>query len=144
MSGFFLMAAIRTEENQRDLPRHVKRSEQCAGAAEIERNLRHRPAVRGMEDFVLAPETGEEQRKARERQHADGIDCERDGHEFFESAHFAHVLFLMAAMNHGRGTEEQQRFEECVGNQVEHAHRHAADAEMLLAEIQVGPADGRD
>src|ERR1035437_5657442 len=123
------MAAIRTKENERDLARHVKRREQRAGAAEIKRNLRHRPAMRGMENFVLAPEAGEEQRKARERQHADGVSRERQRHEFFQSAHFADVLFLMAAVDDRAGTEEQQRLEKSVRDEMKHADRHAADAE---------------
>src|SRR5664280_1717300 len=97
MRRFFLMTAIRTEKHERYLPRHVKRGEQCTSAAQQKWNMRHRPVMRGMKYFVLAPETGEEQRKASERQHADGINRERHRHIFFQSAHFADVLFLMAA-----------------------------------------------
>ena len=46
----------------------------------------------------------------------------------------------MAAVDDRAGAEEQQRLEERVGDQMEHAHRHAADAEAHhhVAELRDG------
>ena len=50
------------------------------------------------------------------------------------------VLLLMAAVNHRAGAEEQQRLEERVRDEMEHAHRHAADAQAHhhVAELRNG------
>ncbi len=85
--------------------------------------------MRSVQNFVLAPEAGEEQRKSAQRQHADGIRRERHRHELLQPAHAANVLLLVAAVDHRAGAQEQQRLEERVRDQMEHADRHAADAQ---------------
>src|SRR5438445_12105271 len=85
--------------------------------------------MRGMENFVLAPETGEEKRKADKRQQADGISDKRERHEFAEAAHPADVLLVMAAVDDRACAHEQQRFEEGMRDEMEHPDRYAAHSQ---------------
>ena len=57
-----------------------------------------------------------------------------------EAAHAANVLLLVAAVNHRARAEEEQRLEECVRDQVEHADGDAAQAEAghHVAELRNG------
>ncbi len=43
-----------------------------------------------------------------------------DWHRLAQRTHFSHVLLVMHAVNHRARTQEQQRFEECVGNHMEY------------------------
>ena len=54
---------------------------------------------------------------------------EGDGHVLAQAAHAADVLLAGAAVDDGAGAEEEQGFEEGVGDEVEHADGGAADAE---------------
>ena len=96
--------------------------------------------LRGFENAILRPETGEEDRKSAQRQHADGVGDEGERHVDLEAAHAANVLLLVAAVNHRARAEEQERFEERVRDQVEHAHGDAAHAEAghHVAELRDG------
>ena len=96
--------------------------------------------LRGFEDAVLRPEAGEEDRETAQRQHADGIGDERERHVDFEAAHAANVLLLVAAVNHRARAEEQERLEEGVRDEVEHADGDAAEAEAghHVAELRDG------
>jgi hypothetical protein len=96
--------------------------------------------MRGVEDCVLRPEAGEEEWEAAEREHADGIDREGDGHVLAQAAHAADVLLAGAAVDDGACAEEEQGFEEGVGDEVEHADGDSADSEAHhhVAELRDG------
>ena len=87
------------------------------------------PTMSGVKDLVLAPETGEENRHAAQGHHTDSIGGEGQRHEFAQPAHGADILLLMAAVNDGTGPHEKQGLEEGVGDEMEHAYRHAAHTE---------------
>src|SRR5258706_1774465 len=124
-------------KHEHDLPRHVKRSQKGGKHAEIKRNVRHAPTVRRMQNGVLAPETGEHQRKAAEREHTDRIGRKRYRHEFAQLTHAAYVLFVMASVNYRARAEKQQRLEKRVGDEMEHANRHTAYSQTQHHEAQL-------
>ena len=68
----------------------------------------------GVENFLLGPTTGEEKRDAAQRHHTDCVRSKRHRHELPQATHFANVLFALASVNDGAGTEKQKRFEEAV------------------------------
>ena len=120
--------ATLAEEHVPHLSRHVERREERAAQPHQERPLARLPQPRGVQDLVLAPEAGEQQRESRERQHANGVGRERHGHELTQAAHAPDVLLLVTAVNDRAGAEEEQRLEERVREQMEHPDRDATDA----------------
>jgi hypothetical protein len=129
-----------SEEDVADLAGHVEGGEQRAEGRHVERRLRDGPVVGGVEDGVLRPEAGEDQREAAEGEHADGVGGEGKGHVAAEAAHAADILLAPAAVDNGACAEEEEGLEECVGDEVEHADRRAADAEAEhhVAELRDG------
>ena len=83
----------------------------------------------GVQDFLLRPRSGKEERHAAERHHADGVGEKSHRHEPAQAAHFANVLLVVAAVNDRAGAEEQERLEKTVGEQMHDAGRDAAHAE---------------
>ena len=59
-----------------------------------------------MQNGILAPEAGEEERKSAQREHAHGIHKEGDGHVLAQASHAADILLAGAAVNDGACTEE--------------------------------------
>ena len=61
-------------------------------------------------------------------------------HQLCEPAHAAHVLLMVHAVDNRTGTEEQQRLEEGVGEEVEHRRLISADTcrEEHVAELRTG------
>ena len=93
----------------------------------------------GSEDFIFREEAGQ-RRHARQRQRANHVDGEGRLHAPAQPAHQAR--FLRAERMQDRpGGEEQQRFEESVCDQVEHARRVSARTDRRDHEPQL--ADGR-
>src|ERR1043165_4588154 len=88
-----------SEEHVEDLPRHVKGGQKRAEQSQVKRPVRNAPEMRVMEDFVLAPKTGKDQRHAAKGHHANSVSGKSHWHEFAQPAHAANVLFFMAAMN---------------------------------------------
>ena len=127
-------------EDVADLARHVEGGKQRANGSHVKRRVRERPVVGGVEDFVLAPEAGEEQREAAEREHADRVGGEGKRHESAQTAHVADVLLAIAAVDDGACAEEEQCLEEGMRDEMEHAHGNAADAEAHhhVAELRDG------
>ncbi len=117
------------EEHVAHLPRHVERRQQRAAHQHIKGPVPQVPVLRRFQNAVLRPEAGEQQRKTTKRQHAHRIRNKGQRHIALQSAHPAHVLFLVAAVDHRTRAHKEQRLEERVRNQVEHAHRHAAHAQ---------------
>ena len=52
-----------------------------------------------------------------------------DGHFFQQAAHFPDVLFVVAGVDDRAGTEEEQRLEPCMGEEVEHARLAGDEAD---------------
>ena len=135
-------------ERQKDQPEHVhggqKRRDNCdepqqAMAAD------ERPE----QDLVLAEETGQ-QGHARNRKRADEERPVRDRELALEPAHAAKILLASQCVNHGAGSEEQQRLEECVrvemkdpGAECADAHRQEHVAELGDGRIREDPLDVR-
>ena len=115
-------------EDVAHLTRHVEGRQQRTKCGHVERDTGDAPRECGVEDFVLAPEAGEE-REATQREHAAGVRHEGDRHELADAAHVTDILLARAAVNDGASTEEEQRLEEGVRDEVEHADCGATDAE---------------
>ena len=101
--------------------------------------IRGAPTIRlvhGLYDEIFGVEARQEG-STDQRQRTDPTrDC-RDGHHLSETAHLAHVLFVVHADDHRTGSQEQQRFEERMRHQVEDrraisrgAERHGHVAEL--------------
>ena len=135
-----LLAAPIAEENVGHLAGHVKGGQQHAKDQHVERRPGHAPVLGRLQNAVLAPEAGEEQRKPAQRQHSDRIGDKGQRHINLEPAHTPDVLLSVAAVNHGPRAQEQKRFEKGVGNQMEDAYRNAAHAEAghHVAELRDG------
>src|SRR5580704_5881578 len=84
--------------------------------------------MRGFEDAVLRPESGENWNTAQ-RQHADGVGDKSQRHVGAKTTHAANVLLFVAAVYHRARAEKKQRLEERMRDQVEHADSDAADTE---------------
>ncbi len=71
----------------------------------------------GVEDFIFGPETGEGE-DAGESEAADEHGDVGDGHDFADAGHFADVEFAAHGVHDGTCGEEQEGFEEGVGEDV--------------------------
>ncbi len=92
-----------------------------------------------LDDGVLGEIAGGE-REAGKRQRADDHDDVSERDAVLEAAHGANVLLVMHGVDHGAGAEEQQRLEEGVREQMEHADRIGPDAhgDEHVAELRAG------
>ena len=72
------------------------------------------------DDFILGEEAGEtDEGNAGEGDAADEHADVGDGHDLADAGHFADVEFAAHGMHDGAGGEEQESFEEGVGEDVE-------------------------
>ena len=116
------------EKDVHHLAGHIERGENNTREHQIMRQRGTRPTCRGMQDFLFRPAAGEKERHAAETQHADGVCQKGDRHERAQPAHFANVLFVMAAMNDRPGSEEEQGLEKAVREQMHDARRNTSHA----------------
>src|SRR5437773_1009441 len=79
------------------------------------------------ENLILRKEPGED-RNARNGKPARQHSRESYRHVLLQAAHAPHILLMMHAVDYRAGTEEQKRFEKCVGNNVEYCSNERADA----------------
>src|SRR5439155_26025357 len=117
-------AAI-AEKDENDLPRHVERSQEDADQHEIVRNVRTRPVRGGVQNFFFRPAAGKKEWHTAERHHSYRISGKRDRHEPAQAAHFANVLFVIAAVNDRTGADQQKRLKKSI---CEKMHDFSADA----------------
>ena len=94
--------------------------------------------MRRLENCVFRPEAGEEDWNTAQRQHADGVGGEGERHVGLEAAHAADVLLFVDAVNDRARAHEQERLEEGVGDEVEHADGDAAEAEASHHVAELG------
>ena len=93
-------AAWLAEENLGHQSRHVERGQHHRGESDIEREVRHRPGVRGMQNGFLAPDSGEEERHTGECHHPDRKRDERHAERAAEAPELTDVLFMMRGVDH--------------------------------------------
>ena len=120
-------SAMCAKEHVEALAGHVERRQQGGGGGDPKNWFR--PSVRPSagQDFVLAEKTaGERERHQCER--AAKVGDRRHRHWLGQAAHFADVLFLVAAVDDRAGAEEQQRLEKCVCQKMKHPHGHTSHA----------------
>src|ERR1700730_7460371 len=99
--------SISTEEYKTNLAGHVKGGQQGCENGEPECPAGNAPSVGCMKYLVLAPETGEKDRHTGQGHHSHGIGCESHGHQLFQAAHPADVLFLMTTVDHRAGAQKE-------------------------------------
>ena len=90
--------------------------------------MRTRPLRRRVQNFFFRPAAGKKEWHTAERHHSDRISGKRDRHEPAQAAHFANVLFVMAAVNDRTGAEKQKRFEKSMCKQMHDSSGNAAHA----------------
>ena len=73
-------------------------------------------------DEILAIVTAEEG-ASRERQHAAAVGQESDRHLALQPPHLPDILLMVHPDDHGSGREEEETFEECVREEMEHRER---------------------
>ena len=142
--------AAPAEEGHEHEPPAVERGERSRDVDAPERVSRAK-AVGGegcLDDRVLRHEASEADRDKRSERNADAGQGERADHHGPESewhlcaqpAHAAHVLFVVHPGDDRAGAQEQERLEECVGEEMENAEAVAADAEggEHVAELRTG------
>ena len=82
-----------------------------------------------MENFFFRPAAREKERHAAKCHHPDGVCHKRYRHKPPQVAHFTNVLFAVTTVNHRARTEEQQRFEKTMREQVRDARCNSANAQ---------------
>src|SRR6185436_6034306 len=102
------------------------------------------PLVRRVQDGFLAPETGEEERDARERHHADRERGERDLQVAAQATELADVLLVVRGVDDRTSAEEEQRLEEGVGQQVEDGRDPRANPERQHHIAELGNGGKRE
>ena len=81
-----------------------------------------------MKNFFLRPTAAEKERNATKRHHPNSISKKRHRHQLPQATHFANVLFAVASMNDGPGTEKQKCLEKAVREQMHDASRNTTNA----------------
>src|SRR4051812_37436934 len=91
-----------------------------------------------VEDFLLGPGTGEKERNAAQRHHANGVGDKRNWHQFSEAAHLSNVLFMVSRVDDRARAKEKQSFKKSVSEQMHDAGRDTADTERNHHEAELG------
>src|SRR5207245_2540098 len=122
------VAAWCHEEDDHEEAYYVEsRQERC----EQRHSENRRVAFVGERKNCVLAEKPAEWRTADQRQRANNKTNKRDRKFLGKPSHIPDVLFVMEHHNHRAGSEEEKRFKECMGKQVEHGriirrktHRH--------------------
>src|SRR4030095_4623816 len=117
VSGARGIAPWFAEKNNKNLPRNVKRSQECGRQADDED--RHVALEGEREDVVLAEKTAE-WRTTDQRQRADGERRERDFQFLTEPAHIPNVLLVMQGDDDRARGKKEERFEKRVCEKMKH------------------------
>src|ERR1041385_9047057 len=88
MRHLMLLTTMRAEEYVADLPRHIKRRENCCDDTQIKWPRSNRPFVAGMQNGIFTPEPCE-QWKPAQCQHSRSIRHECDRHALLQASHEA-------------------------------------------------------
>src|ERR1051325_2612684 len=99
-------------------------------------------------DFILRPEARSNDRKTGQRKSADQECPERDRHLLAQAPHVEHILWIdimisrvqdamFHAMDDRTGTQEEQSFEERVGDQMEDCRNVRMDSKRRDHEAEL-------
>ena len=135
--GVITVVPLLSVEDHEHLAADVESGEE---GSHRQQKIDHEVVGKGVgQDLVLAPEAGQ---RGHTRQCASGDDVgnESPGHVPAQAAHLAHVQFVVAAVHHTARTKEEQRLEESMAGQVEHAGYDAPQPDGGHHEAQL--ADG--
>src|SRR5262249_20857411 len=126
-------------EREEDEAEHIKRGEQRGEQANGVKRMATWNLERRAEDGVFGEEA-RERREARDGQRGDEHGPVSDFDFLAEAAHVVHVLLATHSVDDGAGREEEKRFEERVGHQVEDASAECTDsaAEEHITELRNG------
>src|SRR6267154_2458958 len=115
---------------RRALVRRSKTPRQSPARSEVPSSRAgfHALAQQHCEDFLLGPTAGKEKRDATQRHHTDCVRSKRHWHQLPQATHFANVLFALAPVNDGAGSEKQERLEKAMREQMHDASRNTAHA----------------
>src|SRR5580700_3662762 len=109
-----LVVTRRAEKREEDQAKHIERREPRANQTEQpEPDVSMRPGTSGVQDFILAEETGESG-YAGDRERGDKHGPERNRNLAAQASHVRHFLVAAHGVNHAASREEQQALEECV------------------------------
>src|ERR1035441_3561270 len=136
MSPLAPPATYRSQKNITHLAGHIEGGQKRGKDPQVEWPGRN-PAVRGMQNLLLAPKPGEQQRKAAQSEHPDAVSSKGHRHELAQSTHPAYVLFIPATVNYRTRAQKQKRLEKRVSNEVKHPDRHATCAQAQHHEAQL-------
>src|ERR1017187_5101078 len=126
MAMILFAAAPLAGEHHEHLPRHVKGRQERRKRRQSPGRLA--PAKRFEQYFILR-EKASEWRHTGKRQHANQITPKRDWHVLLQATHLPHVLLVVRADDDAPRTEEQQRLEKRVGEQMKLSRHQAARTE---------------
>src|SRR5215471_2547072 len=129
-----LIGAAVANEGKEKQPEHVEGRQ--SGGDETN-DPKSEKAVKGAaKDFVFAEESGE-RKNSGDGQGGNSEGSGSGGYLPPKAAHFADVLLAGHRVNHAAGAEEQKRFEECMGRQMEDSGGERSDTqgEKHVAEL---------
>src|ERR1044071_6618423 len=90
------------EKDKCHLPGHVKCRQKSSKQTQIKWPMGKAPCMSTVQNFILAPETGKEERHTAQGHHADSVSGKRYRHKFTQTTHAANILLLIQTMRSRR------------------------------------------